>query len=313
MADNFRTMVVVNPAGGGGKVGRHWPDISAMIRREFGPFDDALTTGPGDATALTRQALQSGIEQVVALGGDGTVNEVVNGFFDGPGGETISDSGVLAVLPMGTGGDFRKSLGLSENLEDNVRRLKGRDSRPLDIGRATVTGDDGHERVRYFANIASFGSSGEIVRKANASSKLLGGKATFFLSTVRTLVTYDNPRIRLTIDDGEPIDLLTNTVAIANAQFYGGGMHIAPMARYDDGQLEVIVVGDVGLGFFARYQGALYRGEHPELPQIRHLSGKVIKAEVLSDDPVLAELDGEGGAQLPATFEILPAAIRVHA
>ena len=294
MVDNFRTMVVVNPVGGGGKVGKRWPDIAAMIRREFGPFDDALTTGPGDATALTRQALQSGFEQVVALGGDGTVNEVVNGFFDGPGGAPIREDGVLAVLPMGTGGDFRKSLGLGTNLEDNVRRIKGRDSRPLDVGRATVIGDDGHERVRYFANIASFGSSGEIVRKANAGSKALGGKATFFLSTVRTLLTYDNPRIRLTIDDEPPIDMLVQRVV-----------------RLEPGEL--VIVGDVGLGFFTRYQGALYRGEHPDLSQIRHLRGKVIRVEVLSDDPVLAELDGEDGARLPATFEVLPSAIRVHA
>ncbi len=82
---------------------------------------------------------------------------------------------------------------------------------------------------------------------------------------------------------------------------------------YDDGVLEVVIVGDVGLGFFTRYQGALYRGEHPDLSQIRHLRGKVIRVEVLSDDPVLAELDGEDGARLPATFEVLPSAIRVHA
>jgi len=312
MPDNFRTMVVVNPAGAGGKVGRRWPDIRAHMRREFGPFEDALTSGPGDATALTRQALRSGFEQVVALGGDGTVNEVVNGFFDGPGGDPIRPDGVLAVLPMGTGGDFRRSLGLGVDLADNVQRLKGRDSRPFDVGRATTVNEDGYERIRYFANIASFGSSGEIVRNANAGSKALGGKATFFLSTVKTLFTYDNPRVRLTLDGGEPFDVLTNTVAIANAQFFGGGMHIAPTARHDDGLFEVVVIGDAGLGFFVRHQSALYRGEHLDLPVVRHLQARVVRAEALSDEGVLAELDGEGGAHLPATFEVLPSVIRIH-
>jgi len=311
MSDNLRSVFVVNPAGAGGRVGKEWPKVADLVRQEFGEFEEAFTSAPLDAIRLTREALQGGAEMVVAVGGDGTMNEVANGFFDGD--EPVRPGAALGLLPYGTGGDFRKTFDMDRDVAANARRLRGPETKPLDVGRATVTGPDGKEVSRYFVNIASFGMSGEVVRMVNESSKALGGKITFLWCTVKGLVVYENAPVLLTHDDGEPQEHVANTVAVSNGRFFGGGMHIAPMAKPDDGKLEVVVMGDVGLLDLALKQGKLYAGDLEGFPKISHETTTRLVAEPKGDRPVTVEVEGEPIGTLPARFEILPGALRIHA
>src|SRR5689334_2128492 len=224
-----RTVVVVNPKSQAGAVGKRWPYLADQIRRRL-PFDQVHTRAPGDATRLAREALRAGAERVVAVGGDGTINEVANGFFED--GKPIAPDAALGVLPYGTGGDFRRTLGLPTDFRGAVEVLARDKRRRIDVGRIDYTVRGGGRGTRMFVNIASFGVSGVVDRLVNQSSKRLGGKISFLVATARATLEYDNQRVRLRFDgksDGA-VDMTINTVAIANGRYFGGGMFIAPEA-----------------------------------------------------------------------------------
>jgi len=244
------------------------------------------------------------------VGGDGTINESVNGFFDVAGAPRRREV-ELVVYPLGTGSDFARSIGLGSDSAETL--LADAEPRRIDVGRAELTGHRGEPLVRYFINISSFGSSGLIVDKVNHTSKRLGGKASFFMGTLKGLLAYRNQRVRLRVDDAFEEELLINTVAVANGRYFGGSMMVAPNAVVDDGVFDVTVIGDVGLATFLRYSGALYKGAHMNLPGIRGLRGRRVSAVPLGSEAVLIDLDGEQPGRLPVSYQILPGAITVMA
>ena len=238
MSQHLKTFCVVNPNSANGSTRRLWPEIHTRIQAAIGEVGVGLTEAPGHATELARQALEQGYEQIVAVGGDGTNNEVVNGFFRQDG-TPLAPEAVFAFVTRGTGGDFRRIFGFDLELQTFVDNLAGRDAPRADVGRLQFRDHDGQRAVRYFINIASFGIGGLVDEKVNAASKVLGGKASFMIATVKALLQYRNQTVRMVADDGEPRTLKVNNVAVANGQYFGGGMWIAPMARIDDGWLEV--------------------------------------------------------------------------
>jgi diacylglycerol kinase family enzyme len=187
------------------------------------------------------------------------------------------------------------------------------EERPIDVGRAQFLDHTGKNVVRHFVNISSFGSSGLIVDKVNKSTKVLGGKASFCIGTLRGLVAYNNQRVRLRVDDVFDEEIVINTVAVANGRFFGGSMMIAPHALLDDGFFDVVVLGDIGLVTFLRYSGKIYKGRHIGLPEIRELRGRVVEATPLGREPVLIDLDGEQPGRLPVRYGVLPSAIKLLA
>ena len=241
MADNFRTLVVVNPKSAGGSVEKKWTEISRTIADNFGSFEHRTTRGPGDAARVAREAIDDGFEMVVALGGDGTISEVANGFLDD--GRPVGKA-CLGILPFGTGGDFRKTMHISKDLAHSARALRGRATRPIDCGRLDLTRPGGGQETRYFVNIASFGIGGLVDELVNTSSKALGGRASFLIATLRAQLSYQNQRVRLVLDGGPPEEVVINNVAVSNGQYFGGGMHIAPNAEPDDGLFDVVTLGD---------------------------------------------------------------------
>jgi YegS/Rv2252/BmrU family lipid kinase len=301
-----RIVAVVNPQSQQGNLGRRWPEVARTLRRELGGFEELRTEAPGDATRLTRQAIESGAEQILAVGGDGTINEVVNGFFTGerPTGERTA----LGVVPFGTGGDFRRVIHLPREPAEVARVLANGKLRRIDVGLLDFTTAGGQPARRAFLNIASFGMSGLVDEYVNQSSKRLGGKLSFLVATVRAGMSYANQRVRLSFDD-EPasaVDLTINVVAVANGQYFGGGMHIAPRAELDDGQFDVIAVGDLGMADLLRHGRRLYAGTHLGLDKVSHRRARVVRAEPLGSEPVRLDVDGETPGILPATFRILP-------
>ena len=304
-------VVIVNPQSGGGRTRRAWPRLEAAIRDALGDFRPVFTERSGHAIELTRAALREGADLVIAMGGDGTINEVVNGFFDEQG-APIRPSAAFGLLPAGTGGDFVKTAGTPATLIEAARHIASARPRAIDVGRLTYLSHDAVRSTRMFINIASFGIGGLIDRYVE-SSKSLGGKAGFFVASVRATLVYHNTPVRITVDDQPPEVRTIYSVAVAKGRFFGGGMMIAPPAELDSGRFEVVTIGDVGLTTMLRYSPRIYAGTHLTLPFIQHQTARKLYAESTTGEEVLLDVDGEPLGRLPATFEILPRAIQVMA
>jgi len=306
----MKTMVIANPKAAGGKVGRKWTAFYETIQRVFDNAEIRLTHQSGHAIELTREAIDHKFERIAVVGGDGTLNEVVNGLFDESGNPIGSDVCVM-LIPAGTGGDFARTIGVRD-IDPEVASVTAT-CRAVDIGRLTAVSDSGREVVRYFINIASMGSSGAITKQINESSKLFGSKGTYLLGTLRGLLTYKNQRVRLRIDDTVERELVVSLVAVANGRYFGGSMKISPESMINDGLLDVVVIGDVGLKDFARHNPKLYRGEHLELDKFESYRGKKIEITPLGSSDILLEADGESLGRLPVVVDVVPQAVQICA
>jgi diacylglycerol kinase (ATP) len=304
------TVLVVNPHSAGGKTERRWPELRATIQEAYGAFDERFTKSAGDATTLTRAALEAGADLVVAVGGDGTINEVVNGFFDDKG--PIRPEASFGVVPAGTGGDFIKTLGIPRDTFAAAAALKSA-PRAIDVGRLRYVDSNGKQALRHFINIASFGISGMVDRFVNQSSKALGGKISFALATLKAGAAYKNATVRLVLDGGTPKEGKIYNVAVANGRYFGGGMKVAPDAALDDGMFDVITMGDFGFGDLLFRGLDIYSGKHLRNPKVTVQRARRVDAEPLDGVEVLLDVDGEAPGRLPASFELLQGALKVRA
>ncbi|HUO91434.1 MAG TPA: diacylglycerol kinase family protein [Rhizomicrobium sp.] len=304
---------VVNPRSSNGRTRRDWPRIEAALRAVYPELSIAFTRKRGDATELVREALREGHSEIIAVGGDGTINEAVNGFFDPEG--SIAPDAVFAFVTSGTGGDFRKTFDHEEGALAAVARLKNASVRPIDVGRISCVSLSGESVVRYFVNIASFGLSGVIVDWVNRAriAKLFGGSFAFRFHSARALLFYRERMVRIRVDGDFDEIASIGTVAVANGRYFGGGMHVAPSALPDDGLFDVIIMGG-GRRAISDLK-LLYTGDHIGTPGVRVLRGRKIMAAPVAETgghAVLIELDGESAGRLPATFEILPRALNLR-
>jgi YegS/Rv2252/BmrU family lipid kinase len=303
----MKTFLVVNPRSAGGQTGKRWAEISSQVTRAIGDFGFGFTESAMDAARLTRQALLDGYECVAAVGGDGTVNEVVNGFFAE--GKPLNPHAALGLIPRGTGGDFRRAFGWDLDLDSALARLRTDTTEPFDVGLAEYVNHQGQKESRYFANIASFGVSAEIAHAVNTGSKALGGNLSFLWGTVKTMAKYKDRRVRLRVDGGEPEDLGITVIAVSNGRYFGSGMCVAPKAITHDGLFELTLWRDYGVHDFVIKSKGVYNGDHITWSKTRYLQCRVLEAE--SDQDVLLEMDGEVPGKLPCRISILPGAIRL--
>jgi YegS/Rv2252/BmrU family lipid kinase len=303
----MKTYFVVNPQSAGGETGKRWVEIHARLSRSLGDVGFAFTAGPMHAVELSRAAIKDGYDCIVAVGGDGTINETINGFFEN--GRALNPHAALGVLPRGTGGDFRRTFGWDLDLERAVERLRRDASEPFDVGLLEYT-RGGKTEQRYFANIASFGASGLVDQEVNRSSKALGGKLSFMLGSVKALMKYSDKKVRFRVDAGPWQDALVTTLAVANGKYFGGGMMVAPAAVTSDGVFDVTVWSGYGLKDFVLKQGAIYSGRHVGWEGTTCLKAKVFEAQ--SDDEVLIDCDGEQPGSLPCKMTVLPGAVRLR-
>ncbi len=307
----MRVRVLVNPVAGSGAAARKLPTILREIERSGALPDSVRTEGPGDAARLVLQAAADGIDCVAVVGGDGTFNEAVQAFIDDAGHPRPGPA--LALIPAGTGGDFRRTFDIGESVEEAVARLVASPPRPVDLGTLEFVGDDGAPRIRAFINIASFGLGGLTDRIVNASPKWLGGRASFLLGAVRALTAYRNAPVRVTLDGAVFVEHPIVNVAIANGRFFGGGMKVAPDADPSDGSFDVIAVGDLSRLRSLALTGHIYRGTHVDEPDIRVGRAREVRAEPLhAGDEVLIDLDGEAPGRLPLVARVLPSALRLR-
>ncbi|MBM4160338.1 MAG: YegS/Rv2252/BmrU family lipid kinase [Ignavibacteria bacterium] len=300
--------VVLNPASSAGKTGKKQEAILTQIGRGLdGEFSVCVTKGPLEATLSTRVAIQEGAQLVVAVGGDGTVHEVVNGFFLG--GSVINPECELGILCSGTGADVGKSFNLPELLEDQIEAVCGDHARLIDIGKVTYRDVQGFEAERFFVNECQQGMAPIVVERAQKQHKRLGGFLGFGLAAVQTLLVYRDQKMTVTIDDREPITARFLDVVAANGTHAGGGMTFAPRAKVDDGLLDFVLIHRRWIPARLASFPKIYSGKHVDLSWVTYIQGK--RLTITSDETVGVEADGELLGFAPCTIQILPRTIRL--
>ncbi len=297
-----RMLLICNRRSGRGGVAKALPDIQSALNERALEHAIAYTEGPGHAIELARAAIEAGTRLVVAVGGDGTIHEVVNGMLKED--KAIVDDAALGVVAAGTGSDFIKTFGLPAGPRAAVSHLDGNNSFPIDIGKITYTGNDGGTQTRYFPNIAEVGFGAEAVARAARLPRWLG-PMIYLVAFWLTMRKHRPAQVKVDLVD-RIYEGYMNNMVVANGQFFGGGMKIAPKAAPTDGLLDVQIE-------HARKKEALallpkvFKGEHVPHPDI--LEAKRVRVSIEADHPLRIEADGEVLGYTPASFEVLPNAI----
>lgn len=308
MSPDKRILAIINPRAASNRAGQQWRRIQQRMTVQGFSVTPWFTEKKSHAVALTRDAVQAGPRYIVGVGGDGTFNEIINGYMNaGIGPDRLPELGLIAA---GTGSDLIRTLNIPVDPCQAADAIVNGRTRSLDVG--MVRFKDGQRTwTRYFANVFDVGLGGMVVRIANSLPKSLGGFLTFFLSSVAGLVLFKPPLLHLKAD-GEKIDAgPMNIIGVANCRYFGGGMDIAPMARFDDGVLELLYVKDTNLfKFLSRVLLPVYEAKHLAYEHLYHRA--VQRIEVSGDRLFLADIDGEEEKALSAEVSVIPGAIRIR-
>jgi YegS/Rv2252/BmrU family lipid kinase len=296
--------VIVNPAAGAGKTGKLWPRIKSMFQGYGLRFEHVITEAPGHAIELAKQAAQKGYDMVVSVGGDGTINEVVNGLYA----SGNINNNLLGIVSTGTGSDYIRTTGTPRKIEDACRRFLQPRQRTVDLGIVEYAKNGGRAE-RLFVNFAGIGFDAEIVRRTTLQFKKLGALPSYLLGVFTTLVSYRNRKISLVVD-GKEEERRVCTVIMNNGKYGGGGMYTAPHADLADGLLDVMIIGDVDKADLLRSLPRIYKGTHLTHPKVTAKTAKEVEIKSLSEKLYL-QADGELLGEVPARFRILPAALNI--
>lgn len=309
-------LVIINPESANGATRDAWPKIASELASRLGPFTPKFTSQPGEGSEFAASAARKGTKLIIACGGDGTISEVANGIL------SVGSDSELGILPSGTGGDFRKTIGIPTRTADAARILRKGHTRLIDVGKVTFTRDDGELESRYFLGVASFGMSAEVIARVKEGGpdwlptkgpKWLQGRVSFGVAMLQTALKTSATRVVVQLDDDPARHMTVANLCIANARYFGGGMKIAPNAKLDDGKFDVISIGDLGAARILGNAPRLYLGAHLSMTDVGHaLATKVSARPANSDERIEIEVDGELPGHLPATFQILPRALRVR-
>ncbi|MDI6845914.1 MAG: diacylglycerol kinase family lipid kinase [Candidatus Saccharicenans sp.] len=304
----FKTRVIVNPASNHGRTRQRWLEIKEALKSFFREFKYEFTERPWQAVELTREALKEGTDLIIGVGGDGTVNEIANGFFENQ--KIINSEAALGIVPSGTGCDLTRSLNIPRNLKNAVKFISEAPDQPIDVGRVTYTDSEGNVSSRYFLNIADFGLGGEVVRRVN-QERLKRKASSYVRCLVEAMLKFKGHEVKISVDGK---DLPSNRYligAIANGKIFGKGMKIAPEARLEDGLFDIILVKTLSFLEFCLHGWKLINGSHLSYHKVSMERGQRVMVTPLRPEPVLIELDGEQVGSLPALFEIIPRSLPV--
>lgn len=308
-------LVIVNPESAGGATGDAWPRIASELSTHFGSFTPQFTRGTGEGIELAANAARKGTKLIIACGGDGTISEVANGIL------SVDGDSELGILPSGTGGDFRRTLNIPNRVAGAARILREGQTRLIDVGKITFTKDDGEPESRYFLGVASFGMSADVISRVKEGGpdwlpakgpKWLTGRLSFAVAMLQTAAKKSATRVVVQLDDDPARHMTVANLCIANARYFGGGMKIAPNAKLADGKFDVVSVGDLGAARILANAPRLYAGAHLSMAEVGHALAVKVSARAVDDQTIEVEVDGEIPGHLPATFQILPKALRVR-
>ncbi|HUP27903.1 MAG TPA: diacylglycerol kinase family protein [Chloroflexia bacterium] len=302
-------MLVCNPISGTGHGVQRLAQVCRSLAQAGVRYASATTQGPGDAARLARSAIAAGCSAVIAIGGDGTFFEVLNGAMPPELSPEVEAPVPLGLIQAGRGSDFGRSAGVPSDPNSAIQRLLQGRTEQIDIGHVTYLAMNGRLRARYFANAAGLGFDAEVALRANSGPRVMGGTVTYLSSLLSTLVDYRNKRMVAWIDGGPGWEGRANSFVVANGQYFGGGMKIAPEAKLSDNLFSIVVLGDLGKLDLIRNVPTVYDGSHAAHPKVRMLTGS--RVEVRSPDRLLLQADGEVLGMAPALFRVVPRALRL--
>jgi YegS/Rv2252/BmrU family lipid kinase len=299
------TVFVVNPASANGSTGRRWPEIARRAVDAGLEGETLISSRPGEVADLVERAAKEGAALIVAVGGDGTVFEAANGLMRTGAAADVE----LAIVPRGTGTDFVRTFAIPSGLDEALAVARDGQARPIDVGRARYAAWDGSPAESYFANFGGAGISGAIARRANATSKAMGGRISFMWATMAVFARWKSAEIAVTVDEERRSGPMFEVLATIG-EYAAGGMWVTPGAKPDDGLLDVLLIGDVTKADFVTTFPKIYRGRHLSHPKIEVLRGATVSIE--ADGRLPVALDGEQPGTTPITFDVVPQALRLR-
>lgn len=308
MAAENKWFAVVNPNSGNKRTARDWPNLHRSLVENNIDIEYEYTTSQGEGIALAKQAQISGFKKIIAVGGDGTVNEVLNGLFAER--EELLEGTELAILEHGTGSDFVRAFQQKKGIENFIKLLKRNKSIKVDVGKINFHSFKGSHESRYFLNAVNLGIGAEVVHRVNNNSKALGSKLTYFTGTIAALLNFKSIEVSCQLDDGQTIEGKFKGIIVCNGQYMGGGMHIAPQALTNDGLFDIVFIKDISrLRFLTRFP-TIYLGKHISLPEIAVYSSR--KLSVITKKQIIFDADGEIPGLSPIDLKIIPSCLTLR-
>jgi diacylglycerol kinase (ATP) len=311
----MKPLIIINPNAGGGKTGQQLEKLERLLESSLGPLEVKLTERPRQAAEFAEQAALTERQVIVAVGGDGTLHELVNGLMRArEKGATLPRVGIVG---QGTGGDFRRTLGIPNEPEAFCAAIASGKTRALDVGRFSYRDESDLQATAYFINILSVGMGGLVDRYVAAASRALGGTIAYFGASLRALRDSQVAILQCQLEQGSVTtqhEIATRSLAICNGKFFGSGMQVAPMAEPDDGQLHVVALSAASRLKFAAASLSIYSGNHVNQSDVQVLSCNSINIELKNREirnlfPL--DVDGEPFGYLPIRVELVPQALEI--
>ena len=296
--------LIVNPAAGAGRTAKRWPRIKQYLKSIGLKFEQDLTEAPGHAIELAKTAVSKGYKLIVSVGGDGTINEVVNGIYNTGNLKDVT----LGIIATGTGGDYVRTLGIPRNYLQSCEHLANSHKVTVDVGMVEHT-VDGQKKRRLFTNFAGLGFDAEVVKATTKKYKSLGSVPSYLMGLLTTLVCYHNREITLKIDGKEEEHRKICTIIMSNGKYGGGSMFIAPQADIKDGLFDIVIIGDVSKPDLIASLPRIYKGTHLTHPKVTLKHAKEI--DIQSKVSIALQADGELLGEAPARFSIIPSALTI--
>lgn len=309
--ENSKWLVVVNPMASIGKAGKDWPQIKQILINEGIEFDDILTEYPQHAIEIVRKAIvENGYRKFIAVGGDGTNNEIINGIFTQ---DVVPTTDItMAVIPIGTGNDWRRTFDMPLDYDKVIKIIKAGHVFAHDIGKLTYYNDD-DPKIRYFLNAAGTGLDEMVCSSTNTMKRQgKGGTIRYLISLVKCILTYKITHIQLTVDDDLVFDDFILNLSIGNCRYNGGGMMTMPNAIPNDGLFDVTVIKKVSIFKFAANVKNIYDGSFiKKINEVKTFRGRKVKIVSIPPHSLLVETEGENLNNSPFEFEMLQQSINM--
>lgn len=297
------TKVIVNPIAGAGRTAKKWPQIMGLLKSIGLRFEYDLTEAPGHAIELAKSAAKKGYELVVSVGGDGTINEIVNGLYNAG---NIRDV-TLGIISTGAGADYIRTIGVHRHYKEACHCLMNSRKLVVDLGVVEYV-NNGQITKRLFVNFAGLGFDAEVVKATTQRFKALGSTPSYLMGLLTTFLFYETKQVSLILD-GQPEERRVWTILMSNGKYGGGGMLAAPNADLADGLLDVVVIDDLSKLDLLKSLPRIYKGTHLSHPKVTVKRAREI--DIRPRQQMSLQADGELLGEAPAYFRVLPAALNV--
>ncbi len=307
-----KVQVIVNPLSARGKTQERWQTLKEIFKQHFKEFKYIFTERPRQATEMARESLKDGFDLIIAVGGDGTLNEITNGFFHPDSRQAVNAEAALGIVPSGTGSDFIRFLKIPRDSRKAIALIKNSSNRKIDVGRITFNLDTPGKNPssRCFINVADFGLGAEVIKTVSAIPALKQTALMYYKGLLSTIKSYRSTKIKIEIDDTETIEDNFLIGAVANGRMFGGGMIIAPEAQPDDGKFDLVLIRSLSRLEIIWNSPLLYNGKILKHRKVILKRAKKLKVTALQ--PVDLEYDGELGISLPVEFDIIEEGVNLR-